>query len=922
MWAITWFMKILLYGSVLTHPYVDIQVTGPLEDSENDDIYLGQRTAHKVSLDFAGQTVQNLEIEIMSSDDTNFILGAEPTVSIGDDVNATVMVNGEPLAITETTYFYFMEKKYEGDFKDPDLAIRHETGFILTLGNISAPSSNTSSSTKVDIEMEFYYHTYTQQVEGFFSTFAVEYNMNNESYLILSQIQYTLQPTTNPITVDEAFDVETIPDPIRGLPLINLFINLPFVLSNLQVQVSVKNEDLYKDKIVVSEMRLAVVGHSFKSVAKERIYSKAYSECPLTSSLVLDCGLLFNKDATNNPENDDRNLLVVETILQTLDTDLNGTDIEFVIGIHVEKVAIWFGELNLTVNLAPRALDVFSTFTTNVNENYKVVSPGFQGIVEITLTIPEFTRNNYTFSFISTSTKGKDNALSILGMVLNTAGNNIDCDTRTMSNIKLELAESKPGSGLYNSGSVTLTIENVNVEMKPTEELNRVKFNLYVMMLETAKPGDVHRLLIDINDVGGQTADFTVGADKSYSQFPLYKDELQTDCSTQTYLPDTIMSVSFDVTTFRNTVVSPVTYRTAVPSAGMHLLEVVSAEVIFRGRNVGCVNVGNITTKVVEWVDTDSDLGGTFLYLPLVCNVEVVDDPKEDTFVIALKLHILNLEELRASDMNNHLFITHRETFSDKDTFLDRFNTKTSIDFSKTRRVDKLKIPNSMHKYIDANNFLFKLQWSEDNVEFHDYSHTWGKGVNVTDALVFKTDRPLYARYVRLVYESNGCTLQYEPEQADFGKDIDFYGKDFSKNTMLENVMYVLDDDDNTCKQLPNKTTTETVTYYWSHFKTNIWNTDGVTAFTVKLTGRGISCDNKLGRQVTKVMYPKNAATSNFSGSWKKCTFLERVEGDPMSCMYKCPCSDAISCAAISVLLYYDGEPTEPFELCGVKIIQ
>jgi hypothetical protein len=89
-----------------------------------------------------------------------------------------------------------------------------------------------------------------------------------------------------------------------------------------------------------------------------------------------------------------------------------------------------------------------------------------------------------------------------------------------MSNIKLELAESKPGSGLYNSGSVTLTIENVNVEMKPTEELNRVKFNLYVMMLETAKPGDVHRLLIDINDVGGQTADFTVGGDKSYSVRP------------------------------------------------------------------------------------------------------------------------------------------------------------------------------------------------------------------------------------------------------------------------------------------------------------------------------------------------------------------------------------------------------------------
>ena len=85
------------------------------------------------------------------------------------------------------------------------------------------------------------------------------------------------------------------------------------------------------------------------------------------------------------------------------------------------------------------------------------------------------------------------------------------------------------------------------------------------------------------------------------------------------------------------------------------------------------------------------------------------------------------------------------------------------------------------------------------------------------------------------------------------GKDIDFYGAAFSKNIMLENVMYALDDNDFTCKTLPNKSTTETVTYYWSNFKSHILNSDGYTQFKVQVIGRGITCDNKLGPQVTKV---------------------------------------------------------------------
>ena len=101
-------------------------------------------------------------------------------------------------------------------------------------------------------------------------------------------------------------------------------------------------------------------------------------------------------------------------------------------------------------------------------------------------------------------------------MALKSTGYNIDCITRTTSTIKLDLSESTPGSDLYNKGTVTLNIENLNLETKPTEESNRVTFNLYLMMLSNAKKGDVHRLSVNINHVGAQSEDLTVGGAKSY----------------------------------------------------------------------------------------------------------------------------------------------------------------------------------------------------------------------------------------------------------------------------------------------------------------------------------------------------------------------------------------------------------------------
>ena len=68
-------------------------------------------------------------------------------------------------------------------------------------------------------------------------------------------------------------------------------------------------------------------------------------------------------DAVENLPNSDLNLVVIETILQVLDMNLDGTELEVIIGIHVDTEGIWLGKLNLTVNFDPRSLLTFVSVT-------------------------------------------------------------------------------------------------------------------------------------------------------------------------------------------------------------------------------------------------------------------------------------------------------------------------------------------------------------------------------------------------------------------------------------------------------------------------------------------------------------------------------------------------------------------------------
>lgn len=57
----------------------------------------------------------------MTSDVANFIIGAEPIVSLGNDINAIIMFEGKPIRLTDTSYFYFMKKVFGEEYKDPDV---------------------------------------------------------------------------------------------------------------------------------------------------------------------------------------------------------------------------------------------------------------------------------------------------------------------------------------------------------------------------------------------------------------------------------------------------------------------------------------------------------------------------------------------------------------------------------------------------------------------------------------------------------------------------------------------------------------------------------------------------------------------------------------------------------------------------------
>ncbi|XP_045166787.2 uncharacterized protein LOC123530133 [Mercenaria mercenaria] len=916
MFSAVWITFILTYGSVLSLPHLDLTVDFPLAENNNDDILLGSKTSHKAVLNFQNETLEGVVVEILGAEKTTFAIGAEPIVNIGTDLTVLTEAQGQIIEVTSSNYYYFMEKFIGPEYTDPSLPIRYETGLVLNFGNITGVDN--SSDSQIEIDIEYFYVSiagYDDRTENF-SSIVVEYSVGEGNFLIIGQIKYSLRTETVHITELESFTVETTEDPVRGLPSVDLLMNVPFPVSQLQVEVAVKNSS-NKD-VVVSEMRMKTIGNSFLSVDAEKIQSFAYSECPLGTSLVLDCGRIINKDAWEDPENSDLNIIGVEIILQALNKKLNGSEIEFVIAIFIDQVAIWLGDLNLTVAYGPPTPLEFATYSTTALSGFKVPSPGFPGVAEITMRIPEITANDYKFSFTTSAVSASENALSILGISLNAAGKNIDCDTRTTSTIALTLSESKPGSGLFDNGTLTVAIANHGLQTKPTEESNIVKFNVYLKMLPNAVEGETHRLTVNLNDFEAQNVDFTVGKEASYSKTTYYDDVIEHGCATETFYLDTTMKFTMNVTTDRNSVVGPVTYETAIPGA-FPVLKFESAKTIWRGRNVGCVNPGDIKAVLSDWIEGAKEQDGAFLTFPLVCNVEVVDSAIEDTLLIEINVRILNLEIFREQDTPNHKFLMQRSALGASKDFYKNFNTKIPVDLSRTMKINGVKIPQGGESVLVNGALSHRLQWSENNIDFHDYNHNWDSGTGTSNGSVFTADRPLYARYVRMKMADSGCTTDFEPEASDFGEDIDFYGKEFSKKEMLQNVMYVLDGDENTCKALPTQTTTETVQYYWTDIDTHVLNTGTTSAFNVQLIGKGLACAG--GHQVIKVMHPKNAATGNFSGFWIKCVLVEQLDGTPMSCTYKCACFDETTCASVSLLLYYKGIPTEPYEICEIKIV-
>lgn len=83
--------------------------------------------------------------------------------------------------------------------------MRHETGFVLQLGNMSAPDTDTTATT-VEITVENYYITYSEyDNDAYYWTVAIDYSMSGEDFLVITQVEYTLMPITPVKILSELF---------------------------------------------------------------------------------------------------------------------------------------------------------------------------------------------------------------------------------------------------------------------------------------------------------------------------------------------------------------------------------------------------------------------------------------------------------------------------------------------------------------------------------------------------------------------------------------------------------------------------------------------------------------------------------------------------------------------------------------------
>ncbi|KAL4226652.1 hypothetical protein ACF0H5_014633 [Mactra antiquata] len=693
-------------------------------------------------------------------------------------------------------------------------------------------------------------------------------------------------------------------------------VQLTFGLSNTQADVRVEFVSMN-----YTHCSLSVQGVSLKQAGSAYAYSldaaKLVSDntgkcCPSSASVNL--GRLTNKESTKSKPNMSNYDIVIEaTILATNKSVTNGDILGTGVAIFVDQTEVWVSYIAGTKRNGEPASNI--TFTTRVTGG-STIAPGLPCGMEVDVnTISGGHR--YTLQITTEKGTALTDRLHILAINPVSSGTNVPCEINAGA-MTIEYDASTENPDVVSSATLNVTIFNYGTNSNNSANAV-VTFSVFFRLTTEAQEGENVKATVSVNGNKGETKTFSVGKTAKYDSDVSYQFDLQQPCNSS-FPAGTVILFKLIVTTDRGKIPGPTKLEFPIPAdLQTSTLTFVSAKVVSVGKNVGCVPVGDLDVELFDWPASPPGTNDRVIATIMLCNIQVVDDVEADKFTIEFKVKMKDDPSFYSDDSPKRVQFGLGWQFSSTRIMAINYD------------IDVLKptdYGDGVIKYVKGLTFGNTtwpedalIQWSPNNEEYYSFNSSWEHG-NTSEMLLTGS---LFTRYVKVINTDGQCPVGNKYITEDVGTDIEFHGNTSFVKILRQSIMFLLDKDNSTCLNLPTKSAIDTTRFLYFNIKTILpyLDTNGSSPFYLIITGNGISCDTPFGPQVTKISHRTDDGALKFKGNRRKCQLdgHDEVEGK-QTCRYHCNCSNATTCADVSILVLHHKIPDVVYSLCDVTALQ
>lgn len=863
------------------------------------DLHLGSMTKLELEVQFPAGLTKSVKLELLPSID-------EVVAVLGD---VTITHNGPNLGITPPAPVRYQVPATVGQ------AVVYDSRCVFEIGDVTnTDATNTLDDNVLRLQWEAVLVDFGSNVDGdtYWISSGVEHNDSNNVWI--GQASYILKSAALPTSKIPQFSL--VPPADTNIPLNSLFsVSIDAWLPYAYSSYAAEGVSLAIDGSVTTvAINVVSSGTNYDFLFDYTQLTANDLNCdsvtPGSNRVRLDIGSVPNKGANQGTVATSADSIMIEVTCYMSSNAVIGNEYSIGLGVEIDSSEVFVSSFNVTA--APSVPSTASFTAVEQTPDSALVPIGGMATYKVNMTFDPQSSARYTILAETLHQGSKAPGLATISVLITNAGSNVPCPATDVS-----YTLSNPTNGFIDQAVMDMNVTDFGLTSGAFDDTLEVAV-VGLAMPGFAENGETYILKLTITNTDTSAQEvlqgtFTIGGTMTYDSPVAYTFNMYHGCSSNCLVATNWIDIYVDVTTESGTNPGEVVFELPIPSnISNHFFKICSVEAINIGKNIPCVNNALMTAQSTLFTDADGNYEKVEVRINPLCNLGFGTDPEDNKFTLKMTATYLN-DSLVVDDDTAHFGLG--VTYSNVQVYVAMLEICTKgISF-----FPSLAIVEGVAVTPNPNDTLTGLQLlsSLDGNTYFDKPIDWTSGTNNGSHDIYSLTNPFLTVFVRLAMAS-ACQGRCNVEHAFIYQSLDGYLDIFSdsNDALLREIPWALDQNINTCMNIPVQGETPPVLYV--RMNTTLLGIN-INSFSLNVSGNGLYCDRHGTSRVVQIAYPMTTETDVFHADVGFCSLAQSFPGtgSVITCNYECICTDPTHCGQVFML--FANHDQGSWQLCEIS---